>query len=81
MNIPIKYHCGFPGCIASAAVELDRSLGLPSEGWTYRLLDDLPDNYYCPEHAGAVEPERQSGRQTALMGRRLAKTTGLVGAG
>jgi hypothetical protein len=63
MNIPIKYHCAFPGYTASVAVELGQFLGLPPEGWKYRMLGDLPDDYYCPEHAEAVELERQSGRQ------------------
>jgi hypothetical protein len=68
MNIPIKYHCAFAGCTVSAAVELDQVLGLAPEGWSYRLLGDLPDDYYCPEHAEAAEPERQSARQIESVG-------------
>jgi hypothetical protein len=70
MNIPIKYHCAFPDCTASAAVELDQFLGVPPEGWTCRMLGDLPDDYYCPEHAEAVDHERQSERQIASIGQR-----------
>ena len=68
MNIPIKYHCAFPGCTASAAVELDQFLGLPPKGWTYRVFGDLPDDYYCPEHAEAAEPERLRAREMETIG-------------
>ena len=61
MKIALEFHCAFPGCTVSAAAELDRYLGLPPEGWTYRLVDNLPDAYYCPEHARAAEAEESSG--------------------
>jgi len=51
----VEFHCAFPGCTASAAAELDHYLGLPPEGWTYRVFGGLPDKYYCPDHAVAVE--------------------------
>jgi hypothetical protein len=60
MNIPIKYHCAFPGCAASAAIELDHYLGAPPEGWTYRTLRDLPHEYYCPDHAEAAATEEMA---------------------
>jgi hypothetical protein len=58
MNIPIEYRCAFPDCTTSAAVDLGSFLGEPPEGWTYRVRGNLPDDYYCPEHSAAVEPER-----------------------
>jgi len=61
VKIALGFHCAFPGCTMSAAAELDRYLGLPPEGWTYRLVDNLPDDYYCPEHADAVEAAGSSG--------------------
>ncbi|HEV2189644.1 MAG TPA: hypothetical protein VGR70_20715 [Stellaceae bacterium] len=60
MKIALEFHCAFPGCTVSAAAELDRYLGLPPEGWTYRLVDNLPDAYYCPEHADAAEAEESN---------------------
>ena len=57
MKIAVEFHCAFPDCTASAAAELDHYLGLPPDGWTYRVLGGSPDAYYCPDHAVAVEAQ------------------------
>ena len=60
MKIALEFHCAFPDCTVSAAAELDHYLGLPPEGWTYRLVDNLPDDYYCPEHADAAKADESN---------------------
>jgi len=63
VKIAIHFHCAVAGCTTSAAAELDHYLGLPPAGWTYRMRDGFPAEYFCPEHAQAVEAEEAVDRR------------------